>query len=245
MAAASNTTSLMRRGAFGPARPPAVRMTLPHFTVQPSPPSSAPNRTPLSSLRGLRSSSPRGGETPDHLVNHLSPPEGFAQESGLQIRVLDIKSQTCPRALDIGIESLALSESPVSQPNHRHPEGEADPKDLSSSPPSLITLHSSTGSSSATNGKSFFLRNIWLRDERARFRKSGRCAALRAGIGRLTDIADAPPPLQRVTASAEGRAKSFLADLGEWRHTIGSKVIGVDRVPGATGRRRRLQRRPG
>jgi tRNA-2-methylthio-N6-dimethylallyladenosine synthase len=139
--------------------------------------------------------------------------------------MLDSKANMT-KGFDIVTNSPAPSEAPVPHADSRHPEGAFSPKDLSSSVQPSITSPRSTGSSSAATGKSFFIETFGCA---MNVHDSEKVAGvlLARGYRAAANIADADLMLYNTCSIRQKAAQKVFSRLGEWRYTIGSKVIGV------------------
>jgi tRNA-2-methylthio-N6-dimethylallyladenosine synthase len=134
------------------------------------------------------------------------------------------------RAADTATDADAIAATATAfplttQPNRRHPERPEGVKDLSSSAPSLSTPSSSNSSLTAP-GKSFFIETFGCQ---MNVHDSEKVAGvlLARGYRAAASIAEADLMLYNTCSIRAKAEQKVFSRLGEWRYTIGSKVIGV------------------
>ena len=119
------------------------------------------------------------------------------------------------KAFDIGIETLAPNDALTPEPTH-----------LSSNAQSLSSLSSSAISSNAANGKSFFIETFgWPMNVHDAEKVAG--VLLARGYRAAGSIAEADLMLYNTCSIRQKAEQKVFSRLGEWRYTIGTKVIGV------------------
>ena len=128
------------------------------------------------------------------------------------------------KSFDIGIESLAADDTLARRLAHRHAASvERSQRETGSS---AQTLPPSAPSSALAPGKSFFIETFGCQMNVHDAEKVAGVLLAR-GYRPAASIAEADLMLYNTCSIREKAAQKVFSRLGEWRYTIGSKVIGV------------------
>src|SRR5580704_5776860 len=128
------------------------------------------------------------------------------------------------KSFDIGIESLASGDPQAARQAHRHAASRE--RSQRESGPSPQALSANEPSSTIAPGKSFFIETFGCQMNVHDAEKVAGVLLAR-GYRPAASIAEADLMLYNTCSIREKAAQKVFSRLGEWRYTIGSKVIGV------------------